>query len=158
MDSRFLSLCRTKTISPISKEVTCHRYKRVLVWSVVGSLCPIGVPKSTALISVEQKQLNVSTQEKKNEAVERVCPTCGRTFTTTLSHKLYCSNECYLAHKSKEYVKKEGTERICPVCLKVFKTAHPHKKYCSYECYYKAHTARQDKEYIDARTDLPKSN
>ncbi len=95
---------------------------------------------------------------KKNEAVERVCPTCGRTFTTTLSHKLYCSNECYLAHKSKEYVKKEGTERICPVCLKVFKTAHPHKKYCSYECYYKAHTARQDKEYIDARTDLPKSN
>lgn len=91
---------------------------------------------------------------RRNVEEKKKCLNCGKEFVTVLTHKVYCCEECYLEHKSTEYKKKEGTDRVCPVCLTTFKSAHPHKKYCSSECYKKAHTARQDKEYIDARTEI----
>lgn len=75
-----------------------------------------------------------------------VCPVCNNTFVTKISKKKYCSNTCYLANKTTQYIPKEEDKRICAHCGKAFSTAHYMQKYCSRTCYMKAHKERSIKE------------
>lgn len=84
--------------------------------------------------------------------MNKVCPTCHKTFDSNRFHRKYCSDACFLEAKRKrdrqwkadhrEYCKKYSKERrnkqeislkTCPVCGTEF-TPHHRQKYCSDSC------------------------
>ena len=68
-----------------------------------------------------------------------ICSFCGKTFTSHLAHKMYCSTECCRKNAKKRYEerKSEGRKarsRACLICGTEFKQVRASHKYCSPEC------------------------
>jgi len=134
-----LSLYRTRTArqgfnrsAQMDEVKKCAKCKRGFIAS----------RSSQKFCSVKCRRNAIKRKRKRTKVhakfLDKVCPVCGKTFNTNLSHKIYCSEECYLYHKSKAYTKKEESFPTCPYCLKKFMTTHTRKKYCSNECYLQA--------------------
>lgn len=76
-------------------------------------------------------------------AVQRtaVCPSCGDTFTTTRSNRIYCYEKPWCGQiayqrrsRSGEPVKQVPHDVTCAGCGKVFVGIHPKAKWCSRSC------------------------
>lgn len=66
--------------------------------------------------------------------VEKICPTCGKTFVTKVWNQIYCSRNCEnvpLKLKNKGCLLHEKT---CIVCGKTFMPNSPQQAVCSEEC------------------------
>lgn len=86
------------------------------------------------------------------ETLVKVCPVCGKPFTTTDRRRVFCSIECR-NQKQKTDVSKANESRkiehtkICAYCGRPFKTTDSKKKYCCNECF-EAASIKNAKERI----------
>lgn len=63
----------------------------------------------------------------------RICPVCGKEFTTSNERRIYCCRNCIAAaYRDRNRVKHE---KICPICGKEFVARRSIDVYCSRECY-----------------------
>ena len=63
----------------------------------------------------------------------RICPECGKEFSTLNKRKVYCCDNCKAsAYRNRHRVK---SEKICPICGKKFVANRSIDVYCSRECY-----------------------
>jgi len=86
----------------------------------------------------------VKQKEKKKK-----CKHCGKEFVTNNKKKVYCSEECYVAHQPlQRAIKKETHTCICEVCGDKFETTHHAKKYCCYDCYITAKKIRENNKNV----------
>lgn len=67
----------------------------------------------------------------KVKAKEKVCPTCGKHFTTNLSCRKYCSDKC---RRAANYDYKPVRTVACACCGKQFQTSRGYQRYCSEKC------------------------
>lgn len=80
------------------------------------------------------------SQKLPKEETEKICPICGKTFTTSDRRQKYCSPECRY-EKEKAAVQKVNDKRktfhskVCPICGKEFETSNSKKIFCSDFCY-----------------------
>lgn len=66
--------------------------------------------------------------------VEKICPTCGKTFITKAWNQIYCSRNCENVPLK---LKNKGCllhERTCIICGKTFMPNSPQQTVCSEEC------------------------
>lgn len=68
--------------------------------------------------------------------MKHICLECATEFSTWKTKTLFCSTQCYAAHRSKKVV------CICPQCkisfiLKKYRLSVKHGPFCSRKCYYK---------------------
>ena len=78
--------------------------------------------------------------------LDRKCPTCGKSFATNHSKKIYCSQTCREAadiRGNKEMIK------VCKQCGIKFETTDTRKKYCSKSCYIEAKALRSKRNGND---------
>ena len=66
---------------------------------------------------------------------DKICPVCGKNFTTVDRRQKYCSPNC----STKSFwidgkMDKRTAHKTCPVCGKNFDTHEPRRVYCSAEC------------------------
>jgi hypothetical protein len=66
--------------------------------------------------------------------IERVCPTCGKTFyphisNVKLGRGIFCSHKCHMATR-----KPESIEKVCQYCNDQFSTSRKDQKFCSVKC------------------------
>lgn len=64
----------------------------------------------------------------KRKYEDHECPQCGTIFNTNDGKKIYCNNECYLAHEAARHVKPHIVN--CIECHKDFITTHWSKRRC----------------------------
>lgn len=93
-----------------------------------------------------QRNHKVEKQEQ-----EKICPICGKVFTTHDSRQKYCSLECREqaernAAQRFNDAKRIVLEKICPICGKVFTTTDSKKIYCGDECIRKNAALRERKK------------
>lgn len=63
----------------------------------------------------------------------RICPECGKEFSTSNKRKIYCCANCNAAaYRNRHRVK---YEKVCPICGKEFIANRSIDVYCSKECY-----------------------
>jgi len=119
---------------------------------VENSVMPVEVktilPTSTKCESI--------TDVSDKKSAEKICPTCGITFTATNNRQKFCSKECY----QKDFNVKRGidadhSERTCPTCGKSFETRDTRKIYCSRQCKIKAFNARHQKKSTPVEKTCP---
>lgn len=73
---------------------------------------------------------------KKNVEYTRICPECGKEFTTSNKRKIRCCSNCNAAaYRNRNRVKHE---KVCPICGKKFVANRSIDVYCSRECYEKS--------------------
>lgn len=68
----------------------------------------------------------------------RICPICEKEFKPITGDQVYCSHECYLAHRrelkrnhQRVYL---GAEKTCAICGKKFRMNAPGQICCSPDC------------------------
>lgn len=72
-------------------------------------------------------------QEKLESLITKECEWCGKEFTTNLSNKKYCCQECCTTAR-KEKQKVTPIQKVCIVCGKTFETPKKTTCCCSPEC------------------------
>ncbi len=74
----------------------------------------------------------VAPDEKTRE--EKICPQCGKSFTSDYPNKKFCSRECQVAFNNEKHKILSKPEKICPRCGKTFTRENNHQIFCSKEC------------------------
>ena len=70
---------------------------------------------------------------KKIEEYVKICPVCGKEFSTSNERRKYCCANCNAAaYRNRNRVKHE---KVCPICGKKFNARRSIDVYCSKECY-----------------------
>lgn len=84
------------------------------------------------------EMLSTGDQVERKANKLKECPQCGKNFKPRSGDQVYCSYDCFKAHR--EEMKKKfqktrlGDEKICVVCGKTFKLRVPGQICCSPEC------------------------
>ena len=77
----------------------------------------------------------------------KICPECGREFTTTSGVQIYCNLTCKKLHNYKKKRQKIGVKKLkaktCKLCGEKFTPTVGHQVYCSDRCMYQAKLKRQ---------------
>lgn len=82
---------------------------------------------------------------------KKVCPVCGKEFTTPYTFKKFCSVECRTpSYYNKRKLKNKIYNRICLVCGKSFSTTDKRKIYCNDKCTDKACKIREKEKRREA--------
>ena len=88
---------------------------------------------------------------KESITYKRICPECGKEFTTSNERKIHCCVNCNAAaYRNRHRVKHE---KVCPICGKKFVARRSIDVYCSKECYEESkviyrHTHKVIKEQV----------
>lgn len=100
-------------------------------------------------------QRNRRRREKAAKTVEKTCPFCGKSFTTSSSKKIYCSPACQKQHrlaKLREQTVARATQaQTCEWCGATF-TGKCRKRFCSEKCADASYTARLKEKAREERT------
>ena len=96
----------------------------------------------------EKKAYQKELSKRERVEQEKVCPTCGKPFTTSDSRQKYCCMECRYEASQKKVKeaydnKRVFKEKICVVCGKPFTTTHDIVICCSEECSEENRKAKQ---------------
>ena len=75
----------------------------------------------------------MSKENKEKVIYTKICPVCGKEFTTSNEKKIRCCSNCNAAaYRDRHRVKHE---KVCPICGKKFIARRSIDVYCSKECY-----------------------
>ena len=94
----------------------------------------------------------MSKENKEKVIYTKICPVCGKEFTTSNEKKIRCCSNCNAAaYRDRHRVKHE---KVCPICGKKFIARRSIDVYCSKECYEESkviyrHTHKVIKEQIE---------
>lgn len=95
--------------------------------------CTVDCQKQDTLNRAKQKR-----KERERTAYNKVCPSCGKEFTTTNKNKICCGKKCTRKIQSKKRIGKNKPrkrfEKICPRCGVRFMTAHVEQIYHNKSC------------------------
>ena len=81
-----------------------------------------------------------NSKVRKTEVHQIQCAVCGKTFSSSLYNKKYCSRKCREAFHYSPIPK----EKTCRCCEKKFTTTKANRKYCSDYCSLMAKTGKLD--------------
>ena len=76
-------------------------------------------------------------------AYKKVCPKCGKEFSSLVKRAKYCSPEC--ANSSRKTI----IPRICPTCGNTFQPKSSRNVYCSYSCAAKVSAKKRCKHFVE---------
>ena len=100
-------------------------------------------------------QRNRRRREKAAKTVEKTCPFCGKSFTTSSSKKIYCSPACQKPHKlaklREQTVARATQAQTCEWCGATF-TGKYRKRFCSEKCADASYKARLKEKAREERT------
>ena len=88
---------------------------------------------------LRNKQREKNRKREPAPLIKKVCPQCGKTFTTTREFKKFCTRECWRAF----FAPKRVYERACAFCGKTFTANQITAKYCSRSCKSKSYYKRK---------------
>lgn len=84
------------------------------------------------------EMMNTEEQLERQARKVRICPICKKEFKPITGDQIYCSHECYLAHRRELKRNHQnaflGAEKTCVICGKKFRLNAPGQKCCSPEC------------------------
>lgn len=76
---------------------------------------------------------------------KKICPKCGKEFSSLVKRIKYCSPECANADKI------TLPQHVCPICGKIFKPKKSQTIYCSFSCSAKATSKKRCKHFVEYR-------
>ena len=96
----------------------------------------ISCAKDTYLLTSKTGEFFMGSKMSEVNKYARVCPVCGKEFTTSNYRRIYCCSNCKAAfYRDKHRIKHE---KVCPICGKKFFVNRSIDVYCSRDCYEKS--------------------